>query len=129
MFTIAERVQNGIDLLDAKKPGWRELIDVDSLDLNNKCDCILGQQDWPVSTSIYDAFECGMISLELGLIQAENLGFYVLDALNLGVLPLEDYDDGECEPTEVCVYRLLTDEWKRRLREFQVDVKGLENNG
>lgn len=42
--TIAERVQRGIDLLDAKGPAdWRERINGKTLDVKTFCCCVLGQ--------------------------------------------------------------------------------------
>lgn len=39
----AQRVQAGIQLLDAKMPGWRDNINWDILDLGHIHNCILGQ--------------------------------------------------------------------------------------
>jgi hypothetical protein len=41
--TIPKAVQNGATLLDQHIPGWFEVIDVASLDLNSPWSCILGQ--------------------------------------------------------------------------------------
>ena len=43
MLTIAQRVQNGIKLLDTAMPGWREKIDISRLDLMSPNFCVLGQ--------------------------------------------------------------------------------------
>ncbi len=62
---MAERVANGIALLDREGPeGWRERIDCDSLDLADGCNCVLGQvygDFWPAiaafaPTETRDAF-------------------------------------------------------------------------
>jgi hypothetical protein len=36
-------VDNGAALLDERLPGWREVIDPDTLELADGCHCILGQ--------------------------------------------------------------------------------------
>lgn len=40
---IADRVVRGVALLDAETPGWRERIDLETLDLGNVHLCVLGQ--------------------------------------------------------------------------------------
>ncbi len=52
MSTIRERVEAGAKLLDEKVPGWREKIDLDSLDVGNHSSCILGQ--------LYGEYSAGM---------------------------------------------------------------------
>lgn len=42
-LTIAERVQAGAALLDEKRPGWDQEIDLDTLALESECLCVLGQ--------------------------------------------------------------------------------------
>lgn len=41
--TPAYRVNRGAQWLDSVKPGWWELIDIDSLNLWSTSDCVLGQ--------------------------------------------------------------------------------------
>lgn len=36
-------VHNGINLLDEQEPGWRDLIDLDTLDVSDCTQCVLGQ--------------------------------------------------------------------------------------
>lgn len=43
MSTVAERVAAGAAFLDEHDPGWDQRIDLDSLDLDHTCKCILGQ--------------------------------------------------------------------------------------
>ena len=43
MSTITERVERGAELLDEKRPGWVDIIDLDALDLADGCACIGGQ--------------------------------------------------------------------------------------
>ena len=40
---LSRRVTKGARLLDEKRPGWADEIDVESLDLSNDCQCVLGQ--------------------------------------------------------------------------------------
>lgn len=39
----AERVANGIKILDEKLPNWHEKIDVDRLNIMDPCNCVLSQ--------------------------------------------------------------------------------------
>lgn len=43
MSTITERTERGAALLDARRPGWWQRIDLDRLDLSDTCDCVAGQ--------------------------------------------------------------------------------------
>lgn len=44
MLTIQQRVQNGIDLLDAKWPkDWRDRVNLETLDMTDCLLCVLGQ--------------------------------------------------------------------------------------
>lgn len=44
MATVAERVQRGIELLDAEGPNnWRERIDISTFKIRSACGCVLGQ--------------------------------------------------------------------------------------
>lgn len=38
-----QEIENGAALLDKKAPGWRERINLELLDLNNMCRCVVGQ--------------------------------------------------------------------------------------
>ena len=42
-MSITERVERGAELLDEKRPGWLDVIDLDSLDIASRCGCIIGQ--------------------------------------------------------------------------------------
>ncbi|MEW2442810.1 hypothetical protein [Micromonospora marina] len=50
--SLAERVELGIAWLDARLPGWHEAIDLDRLNVEHPCDCLLGQTygDWDLHT-------------------------------------------------------------------------------
>jgi len=57
-ITIAQRVQNGIELLDAYGPeDWREAISAHDLDMVSTAYCILGQ--------VYDTYWIGTQELRL----------------------------------------------------------------
>lgn len=40
---INDRVARGADLLSEKRPGWYDLINLDTLDISSVADCVLGQ--------------------------------------------------------------------------------------
>lgn len=44
MTTIAERVAAGVAWLDQNRPGWVQRINLDTLDLGDPCQCVLGQE-------------------------------------------------------------------------------------
>jgi hypothetical protein len=66
MSNVAERVSAGIALLDEKAPGWRDKINLATLNIRNTRECILGQvfktgeDSWQ---SGYDA-GCEILGLE-----------------------------------------------------------------
>jgi hypothetical protein len=43
MTAITERVERGAALLDTKRPGWWQEIDLATLDIASRCGCIIGQ--------------------------------------------------------------------------------------
>ncbi|MFI7072076.1 hypothetical protein [Micromonospora sediminicola] len=49
---LTERVELGMAWLDARLPGWDELVDLDRLNVENPCDCLLGQTygEWDLHT-------------------------------------------------------------------------------
>src|SRR5512139_25363 len=42
---INRRAARGAKLLDEKRPGWHRVIDLGILDIQDLCNCVLGQQD------------------------------------------------------------------------------------
>ena len=40
---LFDRIERGAAWLDANRPGWRDEIDLDGLDLGSPCRCVLGQ--------------------------------------------------------------------------------------
>ncbi|MEU4781060.1 hypothetical protein [Micromonospora sp. NPDC023633] len=49
---LRQRVEVGMAWLDARHPGWDELIDVATLDVASPCNCLLGQAlgSWDLHT-------------------------------------------------------------------------------
>lgn len=43
MSTITERIEKGAALLDEKRPGWWQEIDLLTLDIASRCGCVVGQ--------------------------------------------------------------------------------------
>lgn len=43
MIDYTEQIKNGVKWLDENSPGWEHKIDLDTLDVNQPCRCILGQ--------------------------------------------------------------------------------------
>ena len=67
-LSVEERVQNGICFLDERVPGWRERIDLDTLDVTDAQNCIVCQ--------LFGAFGDGIVTeLCISSDQAERLGF------------------------------------------------------
>ena len=53
---FTERVAKGAALLDEKRPGWVDRIDLDTLDIDNCEDCVLGQA---FEAEVHDDENCG----------------------------------------------------------------------
>jgi hypothetical protein len=49
---LRQRVEVGMAWLDARHPGWLDLVDVDTLDVASPCNCLLGQTigNWDLHT-------------------------------------------------------------------------------
>lgn len=43
MTAIAKRVAGGVAILDRDVPGWADAIDLNTLDIESTCDCVIGQ--------------------------------------------------------------------------------------
>ncbi len=87
-----DAVARGVALLDEKVPGWREKINVETLDMGDYCICVLGQQ--------FGDFGEGL----------SNLGFDLGDAdlaRNYGFQRLAGHSDDE--------YQALTDAWREAI--------------
>lgn len=75
MSTITDRVAAGAAWLDAERPGWVERIDLDRLDLESPCRCILGQEFgdyfeaiWNEEINTPDTAACGFTVADLAVI-------------------------------------------------------------
>jgi hypothetical protein len=55
MSKYTERVKRGAALLDKVRPGWRNTIDLSTLDLSSGCLCILGQ--------VFKHYDCGLYAV------------------------------------------------------------------
>lgn len=62
-----ERVANGCAWLDEHKPGWRGLINADRLNIDDPCNCILGQ--------LYGDFYKAVKEQGIGYSNVDRLGF------------------------------------------------------
>ena len=98
---IRVRVDRGIALCDRERPGWLDHIDLDRLDLESTCRCILGQEfaEHP-DTRHYDVYLIALYELGVRSWKAPEYGF---DAYS------EDDDVAAVE------YAALTAEWRRRI--------------
>lgn len=67
MTDYAAKVAAGIKKLDASKPGWRDLIDVQTLDLESCSVCVLGQ--------IFGDYHDGRDQLDISSAMAHEMGF------------------------------------------------------
>jgi len=60
---IPQRVARGVALLDAKRPGWEQEIDLDTLEVEAPWHCVIGQLYRPEQTAFKEPFEIGAIDL------------------------------------------------------------------
>ena len=104
---IPDRIQAGVELLDAHLPGWHNRVDLDGLDLRSTCRCVVGQL-------FHDAFfNVGL--RDLGIY--ETLDDYLVDSdgrehrYGFDVSP-DGGDDAE--------YDLLTDAWRNRIEAIRI---------
>lgn len=59
-----KQIAAGVALLNEKRPGWYNEIDISRFDMNNPCGCVVGQ----LFGNFYDAMEA-----ELGLVESQEL--------------------------------------------------------
>lgn len=93
MDAVAERVERGAQLLDEKRPGWWQEIDLRRLDIDSPCNCIAGQLGGSTGAGGYLAV---IRSLDLTGTEEVRCGFEADD----------DYDWLADE------YAALTDAWR-----------------
>jgi len=65
MSNVADRVSAGIALLDEKVPNWRDKIDLETLNLRNTRNCVLGQVFKTPEDSWQSGYDAGREILEL----------------------------------------------------------------
>ena len=86
--TVAERVDAGVEFLDAHRPGWRDEI-IEPLDMDDCLRCVLGQ--------VCGKYWSADLWQQIGTVDdAKRLGFYATSGRR-------------------SEYRQLTTEWKTRL--------------
>lgn len=89
---LGARVQRGMALLDVEYPGWREMIDLDKLNMGSTRNCTLGQ--------LYGDFDDG------------------LHALYLSRGTVFGFDAPSCWDMVMYTYGELTATWKAALSEL-----------
>jgi hypothetical protein len=89
-----DAVARGVALLDERVPGWREKINVETLDMGDYCFCVLGQQ--------FGDFGEGLINLDFDLGDGDLAREY-------GFQRLAGHSDDE--------YQALTDAWREVIAE------------
>lgn len=94
---LESRVELGMVWLDARLPGWVDLIDLDELDVASPCNCLLGQTlgDWDLR----------VVGMEMDQLAA--CGF---DA--------STSHDGMADE-----YAALTELWKRAIRQRRAEAQ------
>jgi hypothetical protein len=63
-----ERIQRGAILLDAKNPGWENEVNLEGLEIHSYGNCVLAQ--------LYGGYDTGLKSLEVGIYEAIDYGFF-----------------------------------------------------
>ena len=106
MLTIAQRVQNGIKLLDTAMPGWIDKVDVSTLNMRNPEFCLLGQITGRVGSSYWRSAEV----FPPGSLSVFDQGF----SLNAS--------------ESLLYWEELTAEWKKAIRERKETNSGWETS-
>lgn len=91
-LSIAERVANGVEWLDENMPLWANIVHTESLDLQDGCNCVLGQ----LFGAYYEAPDEACWDHDTNAYVGDVRGF-------------NGDDSGD--------YRSLTDEWRRVITE------------
>lgn len=76
-----QRVDNGVMVLDAVRPGWRQDIDVEALNLSSYVACVLGQ--------IFGSYDEGLAALRLTPVEALSYGFNTFNSQMMVLLIAE----------------------------------------
>jgi hypothetical protein len=76
-----QRVDNGVLVLDAVRPGWRSAVKPKDLELSSYVACVLGQ--------IFGSYDEGLAALKLTPIEALNYGFNTFNSQMMVLLIAE----------------------------------------
>jgi hypothetical protein len=73
---LAERVREGIVLLNEKSPGWRNAIDLETFDIKSFSHCVIGQVYSVNDEGDYDAeYRCALEKVGIMEFEAWEYGF------------------------------------------------------
>jgi len=100
MSNFEARVLKGIRFLDSNKPGWRDSIEIEMLDLSDISECVLGQ--------VFGSYEEGVYSFGISSAQVDDF---------LEVQSSYGFDLTHDELADDCVkhYESLTQEWVKQI--------------
>lgn len=101
MNNFEARVLKGIHLLDNSKPGWRDSIEIETLDLASMSECVLGQ--------VFGDYETGVRSLGVSL---DMIDSYLEVQSSYGF----DLTYEELRSEHGGHYENLTQEWVKQIR-------------
>lgn len=105
MPTIEQRVSNGVALLDEHQPGWRDLVNVEILDIESLGDCILGQ--------VYGGYIAGASAL--GISSADVADATTVQSTYGFDISQEEY--AKDFVTQQLIFAELEEEWTKRITE------------
>lgn len=106
MLTIEQqRVSNGVALLDEHKPGWRDLVNVNTLDIESLENCILGQ--------VFGGYIKGASALGISSAECYN-ATEVQSSYGFDISPEEYQKD---DVTQQLIFMELEEEWVARITE------------
>lgn len=92
---IESSVDNGVKFFNENVPNWANQIDLDILDINKSCNCVLGQLKlWGQGPKYSQNFDTSDVAISMGLLTPFN----------------HDW---------VTYGKVLTNEWKRRILELR----------
>lgn len=105
MLIIEQRVSNGVALLDEHKPGWRDLVNVYTLDMESTESCILGQ--------VFGEYIKGASALGIGSAECYN-ATEVQSSYGFDISPDEYQKDITIQQL---IFMELEEEWIARITE------------
>ena len=107
MSTVADRVAAGAAYLDEREPGWWQRIDLDRLDLQAQCRCVLGQ----LATDVDRSTLWETICERFGVLPFGRKNCRPSDS-ELGFNVLPGYEECDDDLAALAEYAQLTAEWK-----------------